>query len=180
MSSTFLWSGSPNQTHKAKVAWKDLCCPREERGLGIRKLWDSSKVFAMSLIWWIFLHTSSLWVSWIQQYFLRYNSIWYVKVDGKGFWFWRKLLKLRAQVYQFLRFEVNDGKTAFSSLMISREWKGLYTSQVMLVHVILVLLAMVGYVMRLRKLVGWLGKIEFNIFMSSMLVFRVCQCLMTI
>ncbi|XP_013624040.1 PREDICTED: uncharacterized protein LOC106330017 [Brassica oleracea var. oleracea] len=26
---------------------------------------------------------------------------------------WRKLLKLRTQVYQFIRYEVNDGKTAF-------------------------------------------------------------------
>ena len=86
MSSAFLWSGSPNQTHNGKVAWEDLCCLREERGVGIQKLWDSSKVFAMSLIWRIYSHTSSLWVSWIQQYFLRHNSFWYVKVDGKGFW----------------------------------------------------------------------------------------------
>ena len=50
MCSALLWSGSPNQTHKAKVAWDDLCYPKDEGGLGIRKLRDSSMVFAMSLI----------------------------------------------------------------------------------------------------------------------------------
>lgn len=50
MCSALLWSGSPNQTRKAKVAWDDLCYPKDKGGLGIRKLRDSSMVFAMSLI----------------------------------------------------------------------------------------------------------------------------------
>ena len=113
MCSAFLWSGSPTQTHKAKVAWEDLCCPKEEGGLGIRKLRDSSKVFALSLIWRIFSNSSSLWVSWIQHYLLRQNSFWEVREDGKGSWIWRKLLKLREMAYKFIRFEINDGHTAF-------------------------------------------------------------------
>lgn len=95
MCSAFLWPGSPYQTHKAKVAWEDLCCPKDEGGLGIRKLRDSSKFFALSLIWRIFLNSASLWVSWIQQYLLRHNSFWDVREDGKGSWIWRKQLKLR-------------------------------------------------------------------------------------
>ena len=113
MCSAFLWSGSPNQTHKAKVAWGDLCCPLEEGGLGIRKLRDSSKVFALSLIWRIISKKSSLWVSWIQQYLLRQNSFWEVREDAKSSWIWRKLLKLRSLAYQFTRVEVKDGRNAF-------------------------------------------------------------------
>lgn len=41
------------------------------------------------------------------------KKIWDVKEDGKGSWIWRKLLKLRPLVYQFIRFEVNDGHAAF-------------------------------------------------------------------
>ncbi|XP_048623628.1 uncharacterized protein LOC125601237 [Brassica napus] len=37
----------------------------------------------------------------------------HVKEDGRGSWMWRKLLKLRSLVYEFMRFEVNDGRTAF-------------------------------------------------------------------
>ena len=35
-----------------------------------------------------------------------------IKEDGKGSLIWRKLLKLRP-LYQFIRFEVNDGQAAF-------------------------------------------------------------------
>ena len=109
----WLWSGSPTQTHKAKVAWEDLCCPKYEGGLGIPKFCDSSKVFALSLIWRIFSNSDSLWVYWIQHYLLRQNSFWDIREDGKGSWIWRKLLKLRPLAYQFIQYEINDTHTAF-------------------------------------------------------------------
>ncbi|XP_048605414.1 uncharacterized protein LOC125582968 [Brassica napus] len=101
------------RTHKAKVAWEDLCYPKEEGGLGIRKLRDSSTVFALNLIWRLFTQARSLWVSWIQEYLLRQNSFWDIKEDNKGSWMWRKILKLRPLAYQFIRFEARDGNTAF-------------------------------------------------------------------
>lgn len=58
--SAFLWSGDPQQTHKAKVRWEDLCYPKSEGGLGIRRLRDSVKVFALSLIWRVFNMSDSL------------------------------------------------------------------------------------------------------------------------
>lgn len=73
MCSVFLWSGSPTQTHKAKVCWEDVCCPKDEGGLGIRKLRDSSKPFALKLIWRLFTKPDSLWVSWVRHYLLKYN-----------------------------------------------------------------------------------------------------------
>lgn len=48
MCSNFLWSGSPNPSHKAKVSWEEVCYPKEG-GLGIRKLRDSGTVFALKL-----------------------------------------------------------------------------------------------------------------------------------
>ena len=113
MCSAFLWSGSPTQIHKAKVVWEDLCFPKDEGGLGIRKLCDSSKVFALCLIRRIFSNSVSFWVSWIHHYLLRHNSFWDIGEDGKGSWIWRKLLKLRPLAYQFIRYQVNDGHTAF-------------------------------------------------------------------
>lgn len=46
MCNAFLWSGSPTQSHKAKVSWEDLCVPKEEGGLGVRRFRDTSKIFA--------------------------------------------------------------------------------------------------------------------------------------
>lgn len=84
MCSAFLWSGSPTQTHKAKVSWKDLCCPKDEGGLEIRKLRESARVFALKLIWRLFTQSTSLWVSWVSHYLLRYNSFWDVRDVSKG------------------------------------------------------------------------------------------------
>lgn len=60
MCGAFLWSGTPNDTHKSKVNWEDLCLPKEDGALGVRCLRDSSRVFALSLIFEI-LYT--LWFS---------------------------------------------------------------------------------------------------------------------
>ncbi|KAL0826785.1 hypothetical protein Bca101_050462 [Brassica carinata] len=57
-------------------------------GLGIRKLWDSAKAFTMKLIWQIFTQSSSLRVSWVTHYLLKYNSFWDVRDDSKGSWIW--------------------------------------------------------------------------------------------
>lgn len=110
--SAFLWSCIFTQTHSAKVAWADLCVPKDEGGLGLRRLRDSAWVFAFHLIWRIFTG-SSLWKSWIQAYLLRNSSFWEVKENAQGSWMWRKLLKLLDVAYQFIRFEVRNGETVF-------------------------------------------------------------------
>ena len=109
MCSDFLWSGSPTQTHKAKVSWEDVCFPKEEGGFGVRKLRDSSKAFALKLIWRLFTQPTSLWVSWVRHYLLKYNSFWDVRDDSKGSWIWRKFLKLRDVAYNYLKVNIRDG-----------------------------------------------------------------------
>ncbi|WZZ77741.1 hypothetical protein YC2023_098313 [Brassica napus] len=111
--SAFLWSGSPNNSHKAKVKWDDLCYPKSEGGLGIRRLRDSVRVGALKLIWRLYTVSKSLWVSWIQHYLLRYSSFWDVRDDTTGSWMWRKILKMRNMAYQFIRVEVGNGNRAF-------------------------------------------------------------------
>ena len=111
MCSAFLWSGSPTQTHKAKVSWEDLCFPKDEGGLGVRKFKDTARAFALKLIWRLFTKPTSLWVSWVTHYLLRYNSFWDVRGEQNGSWIWRKLLKLRDLAYGFTRVHIRDGRT---------------------------------------------------------------------
>lgn len=63
----FLWSGNPNIHTKSKVAWDDVCLPKEEGGLGIRRLRDTSRVYALNLIWRLFVNSGSLWVAWVKE-----------------------------------------------------------------------------------------------------------------
>lgn len=105
MCSAFLWSGSPNDSSKSKVAWEDVCKPKDEGGLGIRKL----RVFYLHLIWRLFSSSGSLWVAWINIYLLKQVSFWDVKRGSKGSWIWRKILKLRSIAATFLKSEIGNG-----------------------------------------------------------------------
>ena len=111
MCSAFLWSGSPNITHKAKVAWDVVCTPKTEGGLGIRKIKEMDTVFSLKLIWRIFAKSDSLWVAWVRQYLIRDESFWDVKVRSGGSWVWNKLLQLRPLARSFLRMEIHDGNS---------------------------------------------------------------------
>ncbi|XP_048617726.1 uncharacterized protein LOC125589247 [Brassica napus] len=111
MCAAFLWSGSPNTHTKAKVAWEDICRPTDEGGLGIRRLTDTSRVFALSLIWRLLTNSGSLWVAWTKAYLLKTHSFWDTNGNNHaGSWIWRKLLKLRDQAAPFMKSEIGNGK----------------------------------------------------------------------
>lgn len=89
--SAFLWSGSELNGRKAKVSWADVCRPKAEGGLGVRRLKDVSLVCSLKLIWRI-LSANTLWVNWIKMYLIRKGSLWSVKESTQtGSWVWRKI-----------------------------------------------------------------------------------------
>ncbi|KAL9689460.1 hypothetical protein QQ045_009846 [Rhodiola kirilowii] len=45
----YLWSGS-SLGRRSLVAWKEVCCPKEEGGLGIKRLWEFNKGLSMGMI----------------------------------------------------------------------------------------------------------------------------------
>lgn len=113
MYSAFLWSGSPTITYKEKVSWEDVCNPKEEGGLGLRRLRDTGRVFALKLIWLLFTQTESLWVAWTKEYLLKDSSYRDVREGTLGSWAWRKLLKMRSLALDHMRHDVKDGRSTF-------------------------------------------------------------------
>uniref|UniRef100_A0A0D3E306 Reverse transcriptase domain-containing protein n=1 Tax=Brassica oleracea var. oleracea TaxID=109376 RepID=A0A0D3E306_BRAOL len=108
--SAFLWSGPVMSTQKTKIAWSDVCKPKEEGGLGLRDLEEVNKVSCLKLIWRILSARSSLWVQWIHKYLIRKSSFWNVKeTSSLGSWMWKKVLKLRPLALQLTKMEVNSG-----------------------------------------------------------------------
>lgn len=73
-----------NGNNKANVAWEDLCFPKDEGGLCIRGLKDSSHLFALSLIWRLFSLSGSLWVAWTRHYLMRNALFWEAKDNSMG------------------------------------------------------------------------------------------------
>lgn len=110
MCSAFLWSGSPSDSTKAKVAWRDVCSPLEEGGLGVRALTEVNTVSSLKLIWRLLNGSQSLWVDWVRKYLMRNESFWDIRDTGLGSWIWRKLLRLRCLAKRFVRMEVHNGQ----------------------------------------------------------------------
>ncbi|KAG7556371.1 hypothetical protein ISN44_As11g024100 [Arabidopsis suecica] len=106
----FLWSGPDLNTKKAKVAWKDVCKPKKEGGLGLRSISEANKVSCLKLLWRILSAHSSLWVNWVRRYLIRKGSLWSVKeTSSLGSWTWKKLLKYRDIAASLNRIEVYNG-----------------------------------------------------------------------
>lgn len=106
----FLWPGLVLSTQKAKVAWADVCKPKDEGGLGLKNLLEANRVSCLKLIWHLLSGISSLWVKWIWKYLIRKISFWSIKEESTlGSWMWKKLLKLRPLAMQLTNKEISSG-----------------------------------------------------------------------
>ncbi|GJU89779.1 hypothetical protein Tco_1302202 [Tanacetum coccineum] len=67
----FLWFQGDMRRGKAKVAWENVCLPKHEGGLGIRRLEAFNQALISTHIWSILALKETLWVKWIHIYKLQ-------------------------------------------------------------------------------------------------------------
>jgi hypothetical protein len=53
------------------VAWFDVCFPKKEGGLGLKRLEVWNQTSMLRHIWSLFARPDSLWVAWIKEIFLK-------------------------------------------------------------------------------------------------------------
>ncbi|XP_022032639.1 uncharacterized protein LOC110933740 [Helianthus annuus] len=94
----FLWNAGSEGQIRAKVAWKDVCLPKQEGGLGIRSISDVNKSLMAMHVWSILTKRESIWVRWIHEYKLKGRNFWEVPSRGSMSWGWRKILSIRSIV----------------------------------------------------------------------------------
>ncbi|KAK1421762.1 hypothetical protein QVD17_24370 [Tagetes erecta] len=110
----FLWQKNSNERAKSKVAWSDVCLPKTEGGLGIRKISDVNRSLISYHLWSIITHRKSLWVDWIYDYKLKGRSIWDVTPKAKMTWSWRKILQIRELIRPHIRHKIGNGRDTFA------------------------------------------------------------------
>ncbi|KAL2252021.1 UNVERIFIED_CONTAM: hypothetical protein Sindi_2324400, partial [Sesamum indicum] len=82
---TFLWKGTTSSGY-AKVAWKDVCRPMDEGGLGFKDISTLNRaLMSKKLCDVIQCDRTSIWVQWLYQDRLRERSIWTIREHG-GSW----------------------------------------------------------------------------------------------
>ncbi|XP_052181884.1 uncharacterized protein LOC127794677 [Diospyros lotus] len=67
----FLW----NSKHSL-IAWKDVCLPKSEGGLGFKDIGCWNSALSAKVIWNIQHKKDSLWVCWISHEYLKGSSFW--------------------------------------------------------------------------------------------------------
>ncbi|KAK6122644.1 hypothetical protein DH2020_043620 [Rehmannia glutinosa] len=67
----FLWG-----ERKALVAWKDICLPKTEGGLGFRDVRTWNLALLAKVLWNIHDKRDSLWIRWVDQVYLNGASVW--------------------------------------------------------------------------------------------------------
>ncbi|KAG2258545.1 hypothetical protein Bca52824_077839 [Brassica carinata] len=105
----FLWSGSIDDRVTAKVAWSDVCLPKEEGGLGLHKFNDWNKVLCLRFIWLLFSELNSLWVQWQKHLHLQNVSFWSLEKKSTFSASWNSILSLRPLAEEFIKCRVNNG-----------------------------------------------------------------------
>ncbi|CAH8262212.1 unnamed protein product [Arabidopsis lyrata] len=111
--SAFLWKGSLEGHHSARVSWETVTKRKDQGGLGIRDLIYWNKACTIKLIWLLFFQSGSVWVAWIKLHFLRgsLNSFWTMKRRQNFSWLANKLLKYREEAFKWIKLRVGNGIT---------------------------------------------------------------------
>ncbi|XP_074336642.1 uncharacterized protein LOC141673805 [Apium graveolens] len=106
----FIWGGKSDGRGKAKVAWKDVCVPKQEGGPGIRSLSCWNKALMSYHIWNIVSNKCSLWGKWMHEYRIRKRSFWDIQVAWDSFWSWKSILEVREVIRPFIKSKIGNGK----------------------------------------------------------------------
>ncbi|XP_071694872.1 uncharacterized protein [Rutidosis leptorrhynchoides] len=110
----FLWCQGAMKRGKAKVKWDVLCLPKDEGGLGIKRLKYWNVALMTTHIWSIITLKESLWVKWVYSHHLKNKSFWDVSIKADASWSWRKILRCRDSVRKFMVHKIGDGSSVLA------------------------------------------------------------------
>ncbi|KAL2246373.1 UNVERIFIED_CONTAM: hypothetical protein Sindi_2905500 [Sesamum indicum] len=104
----FLWRGTGNSGY-SKVAWKEICKPKEEGGLGLKDMSTLNRaLMCKKLCEVIRCDRTSIWVEWLRHGRLRDDLIWTIP-ENRGPWGWRKILRLRGSLRSVVEYRIGNG-----------------------------------------------------------------------
>ncbi|GJX44527.1 RNA-directed DNA polymerase, eukaryota, reverse transcriptase zinc-binding domain protein, partial [Tanacetum coccineum] len=94
---------------KAKIAWKNICKPKDQGGLGLKNLHIWNKALLAKHVWNIATKKDSLWVKCVHSVKLRGKNIWEISADVNDSWEWRNLLCIRDLIRNNVKCIIRNG-----------------------------------------------------------------------
>lgn len=121
MCKNFLWSGFCDRKVIPLVAWKQICLPKNEGGLGMKQIRAWNVAAIAKNLWNICLHKETLWVRWIHQIYIKGSSIWDLQEPQDCSWSLRKILQIRDIFRDHIKVSIGDGT---QTLLFHDNWLG--------------------------------------------------------
>ncbi|GKB98576.1 hypothetical protein Tco_0984713 [Tanacetum coccineum] len=109
----FLWNQSDDSKGKAKVAWKAVCKPKNQGGLGLKDLTIWNNTLLVKHLWNIANKKDTLWVKWVSTVKLKGVSIWVVQKEECDSWGWKNLLAIRDLIISHVLYKIGNCKDTF-------------------------------------------------------------------
>lgn len=104
----FLWCQG-----KAKIAWKQVCKPKVEGGVGIKDLELWNETLMTKHLWNVASSKESLWVKWVNVVRLKGASVWEFTCDKSSSAGWKQIMALRDKMRAYVISKVGDGANTF-------------------------------------------------------------------
>ncbi|CAH2079425.1 unnamed protein product, partial [Thlaspi arvense] len=110
--SVFLWKGNIESHHSARVSWEIVTKSKCQGGLGIRDLFTWNRASCFKLTWLLFFQAGSVCVAWYRREELKgsLNIFWTAKTNRNWSWLANKLLKVRDDIYPWIKLRVENGR----------------------------------------------------------------------
>ncbi|CAH9101719.1 unnamed protein product [Cuscuta europaea] len=102
----------------ARVAWADICLPKEEGGLGIHdnRVWNSALL--AKTLWNIHIKKDNLWVRWIHGVYLNGKGVWEFTPHKRDSQLIKKIARIRDQILSHFA-NIHDAVTFLNGCQIN-------------------------------------------------------------
>lgn len=107
----FLWNGTAEGHHSARVGWEQVTLTKEQGGLGIKDLYTWNRACILKLIWLLFFKPNSVWVCWFKEVVLKgsLSNYWSVNTSASNSCLANKLIKSRDLVFPLIKRRLGNG-----------------------------------------------------------------------
>jgi len=96
----FLWTGTVSRNKSALVAWRMVCLPKDEGGLGLFDLRARNNSFLAKHIWNIHLKSDTIWIQWVHHYYIHPHSFWDTEAYPSSSPLWKSIINFRDKLVE--------------------------------------------------------------------------------
>ncbi|KAK1274597.1 hypothetical protein QJS04_geneDACA023318 [Acorus gramineus] len=108
---SFLWAGEEGRQKQHAVSWDQICLPKDEGGLGLKRLVDWNSAAMGVQLWELASNLPSIWAVWMKQRYFRKRNIWTSKASSSGSSVWKHILGSASWIRILTKYVIFEGKS---------------------------------------------------------------------